>query len=96
LPSVPLINSINKPRRRDLLELLDRLDPTIAYLTQAIEQEVEKCPAAQRLRTHPGVGSLTALAFVLIIGRADRFQSEERAKRQGKKKPGTFDFLGLL
>src|ERR1039458_3650082 len=38
-------------RRRDLLELLDRLDPTIAKLTQAIEQEVEKCPAAQRLRT---------------------------------------------
>jgi len=27
-----------------------------------------------RLRTHPGVGSLTALAFVLIIGRADRFR----------------------
>ena len=61
-------------RRRDLLELLDRLDPTIAQLTQAIEQEVEKWPDAQRLRTHPGVGSLTALAFVLIIGRADRFQ----------------------
>ena len=61
-------------RRRDLLELLDRLDPTIAKLTQAIEQEVEKCPEAQRLRTHPGVGPLTALAFVLIIGRADRFQ----------------------
>jgi transposase len=29
---------------------------------------------ARRLRTHPGVGSLTALAFVLIIGRAERFQ----------------------
>jgi transposase len=61
-------------RRRDLLELLDRLDPTIAKLTQAIEQEVEKCPEAQQLRAHPGVGSLTALAFVLILGRADRFQ----------------------
>src|SRR5881392_2646761 len=61
-------------RRHDLLELLDRLTPTIAELTQAIEQEVEKCPAAQRLRTHPGVGPLTALAFVLIIGKADRFQ----------------------
>src|SRR6266700_4642128 len=48
-------------RRHDLLELLDRLTPTIAELTQAIEQEVEKCPAAQRLRTHPGVGPLTAL-----------------------------------
>ena len=46
---------------------------SVAELTQAIEREVEKCPEAQRLRTHPGVGSLTALAFVLIIGRAERF-----------------------
>src|SRR5256886_15158299 len=61
-------------RRQDLLELLDRLNPTIAALSQAIEQEVEKCPEAQRLMTHPGVGPLTALAFVLIIERADRFQ----------------------
>src|ERR1700723_455829 len=61
-------------RRRDLLELLDRLTPTIAELTAAIEQEAEKCLAAQRLQTHPGVGALTALAFVLIIGRPDRFQ----------------------
>ena len=60
-------------RRRDLLELLDRLTPTIAELSHAIEQEVERCPAAQRLRTHPGVGSLTALAFVLIIGEVHRF-----------------------
>jgi transposase len=61
-------------RRHDLLEFLDRLNPTIAALSQAIEQEVEKCPEAQRLRTHPGVGPLTALAFVLIIGKPDRFQ----------------------
>ena len=61
-------------RRRDLLELLDRLTPTIAELSTAIEQEAERCPEARRLRTHPGVGSLTALAFVLIIGRAERFQ----------------------
>jgi transposase len=60
-------------RRRDLLELMDRLNPTIAELTQAIEQQVEKCPEAQRLRTHPGVGALTALAFVLIIGPPERF-----------------------
>jgi transposase len=61
-------------RRHDLLELLDRLSPTITDLTQTIEQEAEKCPEAQRLMTHPGVGPLTALAFVLIIGRAERFQ----------------------
>src|SRR6266550_3418422 len=42
-------------RRQDLLELLDRLNRRIAALSQAIEQEVEKCPQAQRLMTHPGV-----------------------------------------
>jgi transposase len=61
-------------RRRDLLELLDRLNPTIAELSQAVEQEVERCREAQRLATHPGVGPLTAMAFVLIIGQAERFQ----------------------
>jgi len=61
-------------RREDLLQLLDRLNPTITDLTQRIEQEVDKCPEARRLRTHPGVGALTALAFVLIIGRPERFQ----------------------
>jgi len=61
-------------RRHDLLELLDRLNPTIAELSQAIEQEAEKCPEAKRLMTHPGVGALTALAFVLILGNTGRFQ----------------------
>ena len=60
-------------RRQDLLELLDQLNPTIAKLTEAVEQEAEKCPEAQRRMTHPGVGPLTALAFVLVIGRAERF-----------------------
>ena len=60
-------------RRRDLLELLDGLNPTIAELSEAIEQEAEKCPVVRRLMTHPGVGALTALAFVLIIGDAERF-----------------------
>jgi transposase len=61
-------------RRRELLELLDRLNPTIAELNQAVEQAAEKCPQAKRLMTHPGVGALTALAFVLIIGNAERFR----------------------
>jgi transposase len=60
------------------LELLDRLTPTISELTQQIEREVEKYPAAQRLMTHPGVGALTALAYVLIIGEAARFESSKQ------------------
>jgi transposase len=60
-------------RRKDLLELLDRMNPTIEELTRAVEQEARKRPEVQRLMTHPGVGPLTALAFVLIIGTPERF-----------------------
>jgi transposase len=61
-------------RRQDLLGLLDRMNPTIEALTAAIEQEARKRPEVLRLMTHPGVGPLTALAFVLIIGIPERFQ----------------------
>jgi len=60
-------------RRHDLLELLDGLSPRIAELSERVEEEARKCPVAQRLMTHPGVGPLTALAFVLILGQAERF-----------------------
>jgi transposase len=60
-------------RRQDLLQLLDRLNPSIDELTRAIEQEAEQRPEVQRLMTHPGVGPITALAFVLIIGSPQRF-----------------------
>jgi transposase len=60
-------------RRKDLLELLDRMNPTIEELTRAVEQEGKKWPEVLRLMTHPGVGPLTALAFVLIIGTPQRF-----------------------
>jgi transposase len=60
-------------RRRELLELFDQISPTIEELTAAVEQEVQKRPDALRLMTHPGVGPLTALAYVLIIGTPSRF-----------------------
>jgi transposase len=72
LESLPLAQWASR-RRQDLLEMLDRINPTIAELTHAIEEEAEKCPQAQRLMTHPGVGALTALAFVLILGETERF-----------------------
>jgi transposase len=73
-------------RRKDLLELLDRLDPKIAELTTAVEQEARKWPEVLRLMTHPGVGPLTALAFVLIIGTPERFH---RGKQIGS-------YIGLI
>jgi len=60
-------------RRQELLELLDRIDPVIQELTKAAEQEARKRPEVVRLMTHPGVGPLTALAYVLIIGTPERF-----------------------
>jgi transposase len=73
-------------RRQDLLELLDRLEPAIAELTAAVEQEAERRPEVLRLMTHPGVGAITALAFVLIIGEPERFPN-------GKK---LSSYLGLV
>ena len=60
-------------RRQELLGLLDRMNPTIEELTAAVEREARKRPEVLRLMTHPGVGPLTALAYVLIIGTWERF-----------------------
>jgi transposase len=43
-----------------------------------VKQEVEECWEAQRLRIDPGVGALTALVFVLTIGRTERFRCGKR------------------
>ena len=72
LEKLPLATWASR-RRHDLLELLDRMNPTIEELTAAVEQEAKKRPEVLRLMTHPGVGPLTALAFVLIIGTPERF-----------------------
>jgi transposase len=61
-------------RRKDLLELVDRLTPKIEHLTLAVEQKVRERPETHRLMTHPGVGPITALAFVLVIGTPERFR----------------------
>jgi transposase len=45
----------------------------IEELTAAAEQEAKKRPEIARLMTHPGVGPLTALAYVLIVGNPNRF-----------------------
>jgi transposase len=73
LEKLPLATWASR-RRHDLLELLDRMNPTIEALTTAVEQEAKKRPEVLRLMTHPGVGPLTALAFVLIIGTPERFK----------------------
>ena len=66
-------------RRHELLQLLDQLNPWIADLDRAVMQEVQSRPEAVQLMREPGVGPVTALAFVLTIGPVSRF---ERSKQR--------------
>jgi transposase len=72
-------------RRRELLQLLDHLDPQIEELDRAVRQEAERRVDVKRLMTHPGVGPVTALAFALTLGPTQRF-------RRGKQ---VVSYLGL-
>jgi transposase len=65
-------------RRQQLLDLLDQLEPVMEELDRAVIQEAEKRPAAVRLMTQPGVGTVTALAFVLTIGPVERFPKSRK------------------
>jgi transposase len=49
------------------------LNPTIEELSASVEQEAKQRPEVLCLMTHPGVGPITALAFVLIIDSTERF-----------------------
>ena len=60
-------------RRQDNLELLDELVRRTTPLDQAVQQEAQQRPEVARLMTHPGVGPITALSFVLTIGDPARF-----------------------
>jgi transposase len=60
-------------RREDLLGLLQSLDGQIAPLDHAVQQAAEKNTESRLLMQQPGVGPITALAFVLTIGDVDRF-----------------------
>jgi transposase len=62
-------------RRKDLLVLLSGLDPQIHELDQAVEKAAQDNPQARLLMTQPGVGPITALAYVLTIGEVSRFPS---------------------
>lgn len=64
----------SRQRRDDLLKLLDQLEPRIEQLSAEVKREAEQCPAARLLMTHPGVGAITSLAFVLILGNPERFR----------------------
>jgi transposase len=61
-------------RRDDSLHLLNDLDQDIAELDAAVEREASHNAVAKLLQTHPGVGPVTSLAYVLTLGKIERFQ----------------------
>jgi transposase len=60
-------------RRADLLKLIAQLNAWVKELDQRIAEEVVRRSQAQLLLTHPGVGDLTALTTVLVLGPVERF-----------------------
>jgi transposase len=60
-------------RREELLQLLDQVDAPIAELDRAVLEEAQRRDDAVLLMTHPGIGPVTSLAFVLTIGPVTRF-----------------------
>jgi transposase len=56
-----------------LLEQIDALSRAIAGYDQQIAELAAKHPELERLESIPGVGRLTAMTFVLTLGRAERF-----------------------
>lgn len=72
LESLPL-SGWEAQRRSDLLRLHDQLQQQIKPLDQAVEAAADKDAQCDLLRTHPGVGPVVSLAYVLIIGEWQRF-----------------------
>lgn len=61
-------------RRDDLLRWLDRLNGDCESLDREVEQAAEAGADARLLMTHPGIGPVISLGFVLTIGSIERFQ----------------------
>jgi transposase len=60
-------------RREDLLGLKTMLDQQIAPLDQSVKVEAQQDKMALLLQSQPGVGAITALAYVLTMGDISRF-----------------------
>jgi len=76
----------NVERRKDLIALLEEMNRRIEPLDEAVNKAAEQNPEACLLMTHPGVGPVVSLAYVLTIGNWERFP---RGKQVGS-------YLGLI
>jgi len=65
-------------RRQDWQELLGEFNQRIRPLDAALLEQAEQRPEIQLLMTHPGVGPVTATAFVVTLGEPGRFQTSKQ------------------
>jgi transposase len=65
-------------RRQDWQELLGELSQRIKPLDVALKQQSEQRPEVQLLMTHPGVGPVVAMAFVLTLCDPGRFATSKQ------------------
>lgn len=65
-------------RRSDLLAMLDQLQKQVGELDGAVRAEAEQRPEVRLLMTHPGVGPVVGLAYVLPIGRSRDWREARR------------------
>jgi transposase len=65
-------------RRAELLQLLEQLAAPLAELDRAVLEEAQRREDAVLLMTHPGIGPVTSLAFVLAIGPITRFPRSKK------------------
>src|SRR5579859_551358 len=65
-------------RREEILRLLDQLEAPIEELDRAVMEEAKRREDAVLLLTHPGIGPVTSLAFVLTIGPITRFACSKK------------------
>jgi transposase len=61
------------------LRVLDELTKEIGELDEALEREAMKNPIVVRLEKIPGIGPITALAFVYALSDAKRFKNADAA-----------------
>lgn len=76
LQALPLLPWAQQ-RRDDLLAWQAQLQKRIAELDRQVQQQAQHCSEARLLQQQCGVGPITALAFVLVVGPIGRFPSSK-------------------
>jgi len=74
-----LVGSLGQSAAARVVGVTGPYESTIEELTAAVDREAKKRADVLRLMTHPGVGPLTALAYVLIIGTWNVFHAASRS-----------------